>query len=500
MEYEPSLAHSSVSKILCCDCGVPIEPNEVNKCAGCVRANEDISDSLPRQSQIQMCKLCRKVFSPPNSWTVAKLESKELLAICLKRLNGLKKVRLVDANFLWTEPHSKRVKVLLKIQKEVAGVALLQSVLVEYVIHTTLCDECQRIEAKDYWRGCVQIRQKSVHKRTLFYLEQLVLKQKLYRNCNFIKQTQDGMDFFYSGKHEAFSLVEYVNSKLPMRYKYSQELVSHDPHSNRYDYKHTYSVEIAPVCKDDIVCLPKQLAAKLGSKSQLMICYRIGKVIHLVDPVSAQVFEVSGPMYWIYPFRTIAQRGELEEYTVLTVETAKSSYNFQNYIDRPDKQRFESGDVLVTPSSQLGDLNGKEVYCRTHLSHLLTAGDTVLGLDLTTRNVNNEDFDQIPKDKVPEVLLVQKSYDRSVRRSRRVWKLKRLQPDEMESEATNNDYDEFLEDLEEDPTLRRDVNIYRDPSVQLPQPLPDDATEMPCVPLHEMITDLSIQDEEMPEV
>ncbi|CDW56515.1 60S ribosomal export protein NMD3 [Trichuris trichiura] len=487
---------------LCCDCGVPIEPNEVNKCVGCVRANENISDSLPRQSQLQTCKLCQKVFCPPNSWAVAKLESKELLGICLKRLNGLKKVRLVDAKFIWTEPHSKRVKVLLKIQKEVAGVALLQSVVVEYVIHTTLCDECQRIEAKDYWRGCVQIRQKCLHKRSLFYLEQLVLKQNLYRNCNFINQTPDGMDFFYSGKHEAFSLVEYVNSKLPMRYKYSQELVSHDPHTNRYDYKHSYSVEIAPVCKDDIVCLPKQLASKLGSGSQLMICFRIGKVIHLVDPASAQVFEVSAPMYWRYPFRTIAQRGELEEYTVLTVETEKSSYQFESYADfitRPDKQRFMVGDVLVTPTSQLGKLNGKQVYCKTHLCRLLTAGDTVLGLDLTTRNVNNEDFDRIAKEKVPEVILVQKSYDRSIRRSQRIWKLKRLQQVEIESRATNNDYDEFLEDLEEDPTLRQDVNIYRDPSVQQPQPLPD-ASEMPCIPLHEILTDMSIQDEEMPQV
>jgi nonsense-mediated mRNA decay protein 3 len=47
------------------------------------------------------------------------LESRELLAICLKRLKGLSKVHLVDAGFVWTEPHSKRIKVKLTIQKEV---------------------------------------------------------------------------------------------------------------------------------------------------------------------------------------------------------------------------------------------------------------------------------------------------------------------------------------------------------------------------------------------
>ena len=37
-------------------------------------------------------------------------------------------VRLVDAAFVWTEPHSKRVKVKLSIQKEVLSGAVLQQV------------------------------------------------------------------------------------------------------------------------------------------------------------------------------------------------------------------------------------------------------------------------------------------------------------------------------------------------------------------------------------
>ena len=41
--------------------------------------------------------------------------------MCLKRLKGLNKVHLVDAGFVWTEPHSKRIKVKLTVQKEVCG-------------------------------------------------------------------------------------------------------------------------------------------------------------------------------------------------------------------------------------------------------------------------------------------------------------------------------------------------------------------------------------------
>jgi len=40
----------------------------------------------------------------------------------LKRIKGLgKEARLVDASFIWTEEHSKRIRVKITEQKEVAG-------------------------------------------------------------------------------------------------------------------------------------------------------------------------------------------------------------------------------------------------------------------------------------------------------------------------------------------------------------------------------------------
>jgi hypothetical protein len=43
----------------------------------------------------------------------------------------LLKVRLVDAGFVWTEPHSKRLKVKLTIQKEVSCTFFLSMVKVQ---------------------------------------------------------------------------------------------------------------------------------------------------------------------------------------------------------------------------------------------------------------------------------------------------------------------------------------------------------------------------------
>lgn len=56
---------------------------------------------------------------PPNGWVRADPESPELLAFLLKRIKGLNKLRLVDAALIWTEPHSKRLKVRIKVQQEV---------------------------------------------------------------------------------------------------------------------------------------------------------------------------------------------------------------------------------------------------------------------------------------------------------------------------------------------------------------------------------------------
>lgn len=52
-----------------------------------------------------------RYFQPPSEWIHAALESKELLSLCLKKLKGLNQVKLIDAGFIWTEPHSKRLKV-----------------------------------------------------------------------------------------------------------------------------------------------------------------------------------------------------------------------------------------------------------------------------------------------------------------------------------------------------------------------------------------------------
>ena len=145
-------------RILCASCGITIPPNPSNLCIHCIRSDVDISEGIPKQVTLHHCKGCDRYLQPPHVWISAELESRQLLSLCLKKLKGLSKVRLIDAGFIWTEPHSKRIKVKLSIQQQVYANTILQQVfVVEYFINSQICEECTRIAAQLTWKAVVQV-------------------------------------------------------------------------------------------------------------------------------------------------------------------------------------------------------------------------------------------------------------------------------------------------------------------------------------------------------
>jgi nonsense-mediated mRNA decay protein 3 len=188
---------------------------------------------VQREATLHFCKDCERWLQPPTSWLVAAPESKELLAICLRRLRGLSKVRIIDASFIWTEPHSRRVKVKLTIQQEAfQGTIIQQSFEVEYVVATQQCPDCQKSFTHHAWRASIQLRQKVPHKRTFLYLEQLILKNGAHKDTVNIKEAKDGLDFYYAKRNEAERMVEFLCSVAPITSKKSQELISMDIHTS----------------------------------------------------------------------------------------------------------------------------------------------------------------------------------------------------------------------------------------------------------------------------
>ncbi|KAG5269778.1 hypothetical protein AALO_G00206010 [Alosa alosa] len=492
MEYVQAPATSSQGNILCCTCGIPIPPNPANMCVSCLRTQVDISEGIPKQVTVHFCKQCERYLQPPTTWMQCALESRELLALCLKKLKAsMTKVRLIDAGFLWTEPHSKRIKLKLTIQKEVMNGAILQQVfVVEFVIQFQMCSDCHRVEAKDFWKAVVQVRQKTVHKKTFYYLEQMILKHNLHQNTLRIKEIHEGLDFYFGTKQHGQKMVDFLQCTVPCRTKASQRLISHDVHTNEYNYKSAFSVEIVPVCKDNVVCLSPRLAQSLGNMSQVCVCTRVTSTIHLISPSTLQIAEVDANTYWRYPFNSLCNPKQLEEFIVMEMDIIRD-------------QKLGAGAGLTSNKHVLAEVwvqkvsemnTSQQYFCRTYMGHLLNIGDLVLGFDFANSNVNDEHLNKMNPQHVPDVVLVKKSYDRMKRVKRRNWKLKELERD-REGMASDDErqYEDFLEDLEEDEALRKNVNIFRDAN-KIPVESDTDDDGAPRISLAEMLEELTLND------
>lgn len=450
--------------ILCCNCGVPIDGTSAAGalCYDCVRLTVDISQGIQREATLHVCRDCERWLQPPAHWITAAPESRELLALCLRKLRGLSKVRIIDASFIWTEPHSRRVKVKITIQQEAfQGTILQQTFEVEYVVANHQCPDCAKSFTANTWRAVVQVRQKVPHKRTFLYLEQLILKHSAHKDTINIKEMKDGLDFFYAQRNQAEKFVDFLSSVAPVRVKKSQELISMDIHTSTKSYKFSFSVELVPICKDDLVALPIKLAQQIGNIAPLTICYRVGTSINLIDPNTLQVADVSTPVYWRSSFDSLADVQELVEFVVMDIETIG-----------PSKGRLVLAEATVARASDLG-VNDVTYFTRTHLGGLLHPGDSVMGYHLTGTNFNNRHFEAIEQNhsyssSIPDVMLVKKFYARKKKNKSRNWRLKRMNKDEgdllpkkQDQERIERDFEMFLRDIEEDTDLRSTVALYK---------------------------------------
>ncbi|KAJ0019945.1 hypothetical protein Pint_30980 [Pistacia integerrima] len=353
----------TIGSVLCCKCGDPMVPNAANMCVTCLRSEVDITGGLQKKVDLKHC---------PE----------------LKNLNG---ARLIHAEFIWTEPHSKRIKVKLTVQKEVLNGAILQqSYVVEYHQQDQMCESCTRVQANpDQWVAAVQLRQHVSHRRTFFYLEQLILKHDAAARAIKIKQMDQGIDFFF--------------------------------------------IEISPIGRDDLICLPPKAAVSLGNLGPLVVCTKVTNSIALLDPFTLTHCFLDSDQYWRSSFKSLLTSRQLVEYIVLDVEPASSEINVGG-------SKCVLADAQVARVSDFGK-NDTIFSIRTHLGHLLNPGDYALDMEVDNSRVRGD------------------------------------------QEKTNNEYEEFLRDLEENPELRLNISLYRDRDYQASEmAFVTDGGDIPCSP------------------
>ena len=467
------------ANVLCCVCGISMQPTPSGTCLDCLKNQVDITQDICRQGTVTFCRECNRYQKPGGSWCVCELESRELLAVCLKKVKGLESngVKLVDAGFIWTEPNSKRLKLKLTVQKEVVnGAVMQQSLVIELIVHYMQCEDCQRTYTPHVWNAIAQVRQKTEHKRTFFFLEQLILKHNAHEKVVSIKNRTDGLDFHFGHRMHAQRFVDFVSNLFPTKMKLSKHLVSHDSNNNTYNYKYAFQLDICPVCKDDLVFLPKEMRSKFGGLPEIMLCTKVSTTVHLFDPATGKSVQVPAVEYWKYPFESICNRKHLSEWLVLNVE------------DGPD------GMVEIAKSNEVG-ISSR--FIRQSASKFpLFCGDLLLCYDLQTINLSGSD-ETVNVGNV-EVVVVRKTAGAGRNASARPWVLKTLvKHNDDKEEAINNkmgddnEVEDFKRELEDDPEMRREINIYRKPKFAVME-----TEEAPVVDLSEMLEGLTLNDKE----
>eukprot|EP00171_Calliarthron_tuberculosum_P009904 IDg9904t1 len=405
---------STLPTILCCLCGTAITANAAKMCVSCLRGQVDITESIPKQSSVYYCRGCARYLQPPKHWVAAELESKELLTICLKRLKGLNK-----------------------------------EFIVEYVVEYQQCDMCCRDAADvDEWQAVVQARQKVPHK----------LGMKLF---------PDDINFYFMNRSQGLKFISFLNHVVPVRYKTAEHLVSHDANSNTYRYKYTFSTEIVPLCKDDLLCLPPKLSSHLGGLGPIVIVTRISQSITVTDPQSLQSGEISSALYWKYPMSPMMTAKQATEFVIMDVDSSNLR-----------RGKWCLADATVARSKDYGR-NDNTSLIRTHLGNLLNPGDLALGYDVGNAVYNDRLLEGYKRLEIPDVLLFKKTYEKADRTKQRKWRLQRLnmQLDDSMVEAPSRrrgergtadplammqeEQEEFMQELEQDADLRSTINLFK---------------------------------------
>lgn len=532
---------------LCCMCGITMRANKINTCAQCLQTTHDVTKSFSKNGVLLWCKGCEKYQKAgADGFIECQPESKPLLALCLKKIKGLNEVSVIDARFVWTEEHSKRIKVKLKVQKEVAaGVVLQQECIVEFVVQNKFCDDCHAKEAHFSWDSVVQLRQKVSHKRTFLFLEQLIIKHSEDQRTINVEPQPEGVDFFFAAKNDAARFLDFLETVIPLKYKVARQIVALDTKSNIAKYNTTFSVEIVPVCKDDIVCLPLSVARKAGNIPRIVLCQMVSNIVRFINPETCQVCELTAETFWRTPFRSLMTAQQLKSYVVLDVqmEEAPLTRKQQQRMEgtAPDvakshskKRRRKGGKsfasvltadgVNVSPNHAIAlievareedlGVNDKRFLVKSHLGFVLKPGDTCLGYDMSTLVFNDKDAKNL-KSTMPDIVLVRKSYPKWRKLSKeRNWKLKSLvqngpeeagfgiaaKPSEKEDPNYERDREMFMRDLEEDADMRARINIYksdtkRNANIQEEHDQDEDYEEdAPRIELETLLDEMDISD------
>lgn len=125
---------------------------------------------------------------------------------------------------------------------------------------------------------------------------------------------------------------------------------------------------------------------------QFVICNRVGTTIQVIDPSNLQGAEIPASVYWRTPFHPIMSVKHLSEFYVLDVEPLG-----------PTRGKYQLADITVARSCDFGK-NDTTFVVPSHLGHVLNPGDTCLGYDLQSSNLNHDVLANMNANRIPDIV------------------------------------------------------------------------------------------------
>ena len=506
------------SKIVCCLCSAVIDANPRGTCEACLKKSLNIKTCIPTEFELQYCKGCQRFLRPP--YVKIERDSADMMKLCLSRIKSYdKKVKIIDSNFIYTEPHSKIIKIKISIQKEVEKNILSQNLIIEFKEKWNLCRDCQKLQTPHTWSSCVQIRQRVPHKKTMLYLEQIILKNKMQKSSLYFEEANDGFDFFFSTRRAGEIFSNWIATVVPSKITYHKKYVSLSTST------FTYLVDVANVAKYDLFILDKDSYKKLGGIGPLLICTRLSSRTIFIDPRTFNHLYLDGNTFFKYKFNPFCNSNQLTEFLVLDVYE-EIDYNFgsinnNNNTNKNEKKKKNKGkkknkrkkdesdseeekkeenNVINTNESESVDSmsistnyekgvkdkekkleedkeyilkckktfikiirnnnekdKGEIIEIKSHLADVIKVGEIYLGYDLKSINLDSENsaFLEGNINRLPDVILVRKKVNIDIKDK----KLKRLfeEKNKKENKEEKENMMNFLEEIHDDKDLNENI-------------------------------------------
>ena len=506
------------SKIVCCLCSAVIDANPRGTCEACLKKSLNIKTCIPTEFELQYCKECQRFLRPP--YVKIERDSADMMKLCLSRIKSYdKKVKIIDSNFIYTEPHSKVIKIKISIQKEVEKNILSQNLIIEFKEKWNLCRDCQKLQTPHTWSSCVQIRQRVPHKKTMLYLEQIILKNKMQKSSLYFEEANDGFDFFFSTRRAGEIFSNWIATVVPSKITYHKKYVSLSTST------FTYLVDVANVAKYDLFILDKDSYKKLGGIGPLLICTRLSSRTIFIDPRTFNHLYLDGNTFFKYKFNPFCNSNQLTEFLVLDVYE-EIDYNFgsinnNNNTNKNEKKKKNKGkkknkrkkdesdseeekkeenNVINTNESESVDSmsistnyekgvkdkekkleedkeyilkckktfikiirnnnekdKGEIIEIKSHLADVIKVGEIYLGYDLKSINLDSENsaFLEGNINRLPDVILVRKKVNIDIKDK----KLKRLfeEKNKKENKEEKENMMNFLEEIHDDKDLNENI-------------------------------------------